>query len=274
MPIRIIEATDEKNQPGILADGDRYITRDQLTEAQSNFRKYYRADYDGADATTSFIDVFEVDWPTLKNVIESDCIGQDGITVNNLALRFIHRYDHANGAWYLTMQCCKMQNEREQDPLGFICDVVATNIFYKLIDAKTTINTDSPIGHFASDYFTRFHNNFGIPGRLSDIDGANASYVGNLVLPWKKEILELADDNGVATPAAGDVVRLKFMSCSFEADPGGIYAKVNWPHGLVLCMNKNGRDLLRNNDSVISYTNLGANYGTMCPPHPNIYIIT
>lgn len=270
---------------------DRFITRNEVTIAQQAFREHYFAKEPaiaGGAISSNFSDVFEADWKDFKRVIINECIGQiatspDGtdsvvITANNLLLRFIFRYDLPAANWYLTMQSCAMVHERNDPGISkVVYDVYESNIFHKIVNAYSPIILDTNPTHFATNYFNNFY--YSTDGgattvNLTSDDSSHSKYVGNVLFPWDKEIKELAEDNDVYDPTESQIVRLKFFSCSFQFSLPSSYAGIEWPHGVLLCINENGRDRLKNRDSVLSFCDLAANFGTMCPPNCFLYIVT
>lgn len=237
-----------------------YITQTMLEQAQIDFNARYFA-----QQQPNFLNNIAVDWTQLYNYLTANAIGQQGITTDNLILRFIHRY--ADNAWYLTANCGIMSNPVKNDDGTTTYDVTDTNIFFALHNTKDIIPDSNP-SYYASDYFNNFY--FQPPTgpmvNLAADDPNHTKYVGNILYPWKMEIVKLCADNGFCdnngAPIYTGSVSLKFISVSFSPD---------WPHGLMMLISANGLDKIKNELSDISFCDLAADYGGMCPPNCNKY---
>lgn len=262
----------------------RSITRNELKRTQSDFRLRYLAitkTTPSIEITSNFVDEFAVNWLHFKGKINT-FLAQSSVNPDNLLLRFIHRYDLGN--WSLTGQCCTMSSPRAHPTIigKNIVDVTDTNYLFRLSNTHH-IDMEANPGHYANDYFNNFYfTPTGTPPPASDnlatIDPNHERYVGNVLFLWKEEILQLGIDNYVWNNSgdlldANKTVYLKFASCTFQYPPSNPYSNIEFPHGVVIYLNVDGRDLLLEESHILSYTNMACDFGNLCPPNCGIAII-
>ncbi|MGN6568823.1 MAG: hypothetical protein ACTHJ0_12765, partial [Flavipsychrobacter sp.] len=91
-------------------------------------------------------------------------------------------------------------------------------------------------------------------------------YAQTITYPWQNEIYQLYVDN-----QASPDFQISFGACSYVRQDST--TPCTWPHGLVIYMRTAaGVPLLDDNDYISMFHNKGADYGTMCPTHCDVYI--
>jgi hypothetical protein len=243
------------------------ISLSELSKATFYFASRYSLNQTNGDP--GFPGSFMVRWTDLKSIVDqvTSPSGNPYVAPENLAIRYIHRFDTTTQVWFLTMVMMEMAppNATGQRQLTEI-----PNQRYDLINGLIT-----PSG-FIGDYDPVYFSN------LYYFDGSQyvaldtTKHVMSITYPWLIEIEKLYTDNYQNTVPT-ETVFLVFSSCSFYADQSlpNKFANIDWPHTTALSINEGGRSRMANSpvSPGILFKTRAADMGTLNPPGTGAYIL-
>lgn len=243
------------------------VSLSDLSKATYAFAGRYSLKQTNGDP--GFPSSFMIRWDDLTSIVNQVTNPQSNpyVAPENLAMRFIHRFDSNTQIWFLTMELMEMApanpaGERQLTPLQ------CTR--YDLVNGK--ISTSSFIGDYDPAYFNSLFYFNGTNYVPLDV----TKHVMSITYPWLIEIQKLYNDNYINTQPVQPVF-LTFNSCSFFADQnsGNKFANIEWPHTTALSINEGGESRMSNN--AVTPTNLfttrAADMGTLNPPGVNFYVL-
>lgn len=216
-----------------------------LNAATKSFKGMY-----SVSGVSDFAPSIAIKWTDLVAAVETN----GGIAnIQEIALRFIHRYDKTSQVWFLTMEVCQMDMTTGA--------LVAYGNRYDLMN--NTITTSSFTGNYDPVYFDYV---------LFDGKGIDPNtFVHNVVFPWYQEISEIHCQNNL--PLTDTHSAAVFTACTFDYS-AEVPAKclVDWPHTIVVYMAAEGHGIYVDDaEYTHMFTNRAGDVGSMCPPRCNVY---
>lgn len=237
------------------------ITLDHFNTMQKNFQKHYflancNSDFGGQD--------IQVPWDSFALAVQN-FIKTSGASPNTVAMRFVLCYDTANNALFLRMQICTMTTT--SDPNTFNLDT--TNCaWYTIEDGSLAPTAITDL--FDQNYLDNFYYcDKGVcnPNTLVNLasDTSGTIFVRNLVFPWMQEIHKIYVNN--SSPAGASI---HFAAGSHD----NTSPAVAHPHALAIYLcQSDGTPLLDNVNYGVEFQMKAGDFGTLCPPTCNVYIL-
>ena len=244
----------------ILSKGPT-VTLYELQLGKQGFNDHYL----GPDGSKNFSKEITVDWASFKAPIV-DAI-KNGYASDNLALKFIHRYD-ANTtpkSWYLCMVVCQITLTKYDPVHGKPVFKIEEISRYDIKDSQNVISSLF-VGAYDPNYFTLQYFDGASTAQLNYNDATKPRHVQSIVFPWV-EIQDAFTTNENVDPATV-IKKIKFSSYSFDTTGETSYSEVVWPHGIVITfIDDAGNELIGDDWAKLPYFLRGANLGTLCPPN-------
>ncbi len=212
---------------------------------------------------------FMVRWDDLIGIVNqvTNPQGNPYVAPENLAMRFIHRFDANAQIWYLTMELMQMAQPnatgaRQLTPIDWQR--------YDLINGKIAPST------FIGDYDPIYFNSLYYFDGTTYVPLDTTKHVMSITYPWLIEMQQLYNDNYINTQPK-EPVFLTFNSCSFYANQssGNKFANIEWPHTTAMSINEGGTNRMSNNPVPPTnlFTTRAADMGTLNPPGLNFYVL-
>lgn len=258
MPVRIIDTQDNSLDPAV-------ISLDEYAEGRANFSLHY---FHTAEAIPFEGSDYNIMWDVLQLAV-NDFMTANNVPESEVCLRFVHCFEVANNTLYMRLQICRMQETQiiEFNKQAYALDT-SVEAWYTIKQGEFS---PTPV-HLLNgpEYFNNFYYKAeeGSDTMECLADETSDMYVKNIVFPWEAEIKKMYEQNG-APPA----VNINFGSCSYTNIPD-VPGTVLWPHGLVMYLSdQSGHRYLDNNHYISIFHNKGADNGTLCPTHCNVYLM-
>lgn len=254
MPIKI--------QTGAGSTDPMVISQDDYATGRLNFQQHYylancNSIFGGQDLT--------IPWATLNAAVNAFCT-QYSLSPSVVALRFVYCYDVASNSLYLRLQLCQMQ---QSSPGSNSYNLLAAPVaWYQITNGSmvaTQVTDLSDPVYLGNFYYSE--NAVCSASALQPLSGdGGQTYVRTITYPWQNEVYQMYVDNqGTAN------FQFSIGACSYVRPDST--TECMWPHGLVLYLRTAaGIPLLDNSDYIVMFHNKGADYGTMCPTHCDVYI--
>lgn len=252
MPIRLVHGSNDTNP--------MEVTLDDFEQAVKDFEDHYSLEegsheFTGAD--------YAVEYDDLEACI-TDFADEYDVNPEDIGVRFIHCFNPEDQVLYMRMQLCTMQATD---------DVIDGHRVYSLnleYTAKAWFSVTEGTIAATEDYNQEdesYRNSFyyKTPDGSYELLADGTTFVNSLTYPWYYEIQAMYTQNG-----SPDDAKIHFASGSYLVEAEG---EIPWPHGLIMYLEDADGDIMMNdNDYISMFTYKGADFGTACPPHCNVYI--
>ena len=236
------------------------VTLDHFNDMRTNFQQHYflsncNSSFGGQD--------IQISWSSFYNAVHN-FMTAGGCAANAVALRFVLCYDTNSNALYLRMQICTMTSAGQGT-----YNLVTSNCAWYVI-TNGSIATTTVTDLYDQNYLDNFY--YCDSGTCSAntvvnlaSDTSETVFVRNLVLPWGLEVQKVYTDDGQPNNAT---------ICFAAVSPGNSSPAVTYPHSIAVYLrNGNGVALLDNTTYTQPFKNKAADFGTICPPNCNVYIL-
>ena len=236
----------------------------ELTTGKSDFDSHYSLS--NTTLNSGFNKSLTVTWAAFTAMVDSITTNPGNtpyVAPEDLAIKFIHRFDAQNSIWFLTAALCSMAAPDIND------NRLLTEISGQRYDLKNGAITPSAFqGNYDQVYFDSLYY---WDGTTWTTMSPNLEAKWN-VFPWKIELKALYDQNfAVYTPSG--TVSLIFDSCSFYCDTSSPtkFADVAYAHSVAVYIDNGGTILLDNTTPSANaiFVAKAADMATLCPPNGN-----
>lgn len=253
MPVKIV---------GGYSDSPKEITLNEYQAGRDNFDSHYFVRENDENKPFGGQD-FYFAYSELQLAVDNFCI-QNSKQPQDVAIRFVHCYNHEQDVIYMRMQILTMTNPGAgglpPNEQGLIPDPCAWYIIQQgSIQTTTICDLEDMV------YLQDFYYYAGLGGDYQKLADGPDTYVKNLTYPWYTEILAMYEANGSPLNAM-----IHFAACSYIESP--MQANVTFPHGNVLYLSVNDVPLLDNDDWLVIFKYKGCDNASLCPPNCGVYV--
>lgn len=246
------------------------LTEDEFRAVEADFTNHYLLegcgeDFEGRDIRIPFAGLY--------NSI-SVFKAANGLTDNQVGLRFVYCFDIEANSLYLRVQLFKLDLRDVTGSIGEAYNILAPFAWFEIKESSFTPTDNHNL--YDNDYLDNFYYTEEGPctgGDQLSSDLGEEKYARTVTFPWGLELLPLYQDNG-GTRVNTDEYDIHFVAISYHAGSDG-EAGVLYPHSIAMYLSLTDGTVLLDNTTYTDkpFKNKAADMGALCPPRCTAYTL-